>query len=235
MGRGGKDRVGHPLGPGGGRSIAAAGDPRCVRVELLRRPIRRPLGRCTAEVGSTRSRHRGGRDRPACGGGTGRAACAAAAPGAGWAGSGAGGAGRGRVRAAAGRHIAGGARGRLPGAPRRAGGADQPVPVRRPGNLRRRHCPDAGRAPVHPRRRITTAGRLATRHQLAWHELDALRACAELDRAEGRNGGWAAKADALHKRLVPPGLDPDPLGTVERLVAEQKAAEEADDENEGVE
>lgn len=33
--------------------------------------------------------------------------------------------------------------------------------------------------------------------------------------------GWAAKADALHKRLVPPGLDPDPLATVERLVAEQ--------------
>jgi tetratricopeptide (TPR) repeat protein len=75
--------------------------------------------------------------------------------------------------------------------------------------------------------------RLATRHQLAWHELDALRACAELDRAEGRNGGWAAQADALHKRLVPPGLDADPLATAERLVAEQKAAEEANDENEG--
>jgi tetratricopeptide (TPR) repeat protein len=75
--------------------------------------------------------------------------------------------------------------------------------------------------------------RLATRHQLAWHELDALRACAELDRAEGRNGGWAAQADVLHKRLVPPGLDADPLATVERLVAEQKAAGEANDENEG--
>src|SRR5215831_2634756 len=76
--------------------------------------------------------------------------------------------------------------------------------------------------------------RLATRHQLAWHELDALRAHAELDQAEGRNQGWAGKAEALHKRLVPPGLDADPLATVERLVAEQKAAEQADDgEDEG--
>jgi hypothetical protein len=30
----------------------------------------------------------------------------------------------------------------------------------------------------------------------------------------------------LRARLIPPGLDPDPLATVERLVAEQKAAEE---------
>jgi tetratricopeptide (TPR) repeat protein len=66
--------------------------------------------------------------------------------------------------------------------------------------------------------------RLATRHHLAWHELDALRAHTMLDQAEGINRGWAAKADALHARLVPPGLDPDPLATVERLVAEQKAA-----------
>jgi len=68
--------------------------------------------------------------------------------------------------------------------------------------------------------------RLATRHQLAWHELDALRAHAMLDQAGGTDRGWAAKADVLHRRLVPPGLDPDPLGTVERLVAAQKAAEQ---------
>jgi tetratricopeptide (TPR) repeat protein len=74
--------------------------------------------------------------------------------------------------------------------------------------------------------------RLATRHQLAWHEFGALRAHAELDRAEGVSRGWAAKADVLHKRLVPAGLDPDPLATVERLVAEQKAAEEAAGRNE---
>jgi hypothetical protein len=64
--------------------------------------------------------------------------------------------------------------------------------------------------------------RLAVRHQLAWHELDALRAHALLDQAEGIDRGWAAKADALHARLVPSGLDPDPLGTVERLVAAKK-------------
>ena len=69
------------------------------------------------------------------------------------------------------------------------------------------------------------AARLAARHQLPWCELDALRAHALLDQAEGVNRGWAAKADALYTRLVPPGLDPDPLGTVERLVAAQEAAE----------
>ncbi|HET7246120.1 MAG TPA: SIR2 family protein [Streptosporangiaceae bacterium] len=37
-------------------------------------------------------------------------------------------------------------------------------------------------------------------------------------------GTAAGKADALHARLVPPGLDPDPLATVEKLVAAQKAA-----------
>jgi tetratricopeptide (TPR) repeat protein len=69
--------------------------------------------------------------------------------------------------------------------------------------------------------------RLAIRHHLAWHELGALRAHAALDQAEGTDHGWAAQADALHARLVPPGLDPDPLATVERPVAAQKAAEQA--------
>jgi hypothetical protein len=75
--------------------------------------------------------------------------------------------------------------------------------------------------------------RLATRHQLAWHELDALRAHATLDRAEHADRDWAARAEALHARLVPPGLDPDPLATVERLVATQKAAEGNAKESEG--
>ena len=66
--------------------------------------------------------------------------------------------------------------------------------------------------------------RLATRHHLAWHEFDALQAHAALDEAEGIDHGWAGKALALHARLVPPGLDPDPLTTVERLVAEQESA-----------
>ena len=72
--------------------------------------------------------------------------------------------------------------------------------------------------------------RLATRHQLAWQELDALRAHAALNQAEGADRNWAAKARVLHARLVPPGLDPDPLATVERLVAAQKAAEDDDEE-----
>ena len=57
--------------------------------------------------------------------------------------------------------------------------------------------------------------RLAVRHHLAWAELDALRAHAELDRAESADHGWRASADDLHARLVPAGLDPDPLATVE--------------------
>jgi hypothetical protein len=66
--------------------------------------------------------------------------------------------------------------------------------------------------------------RLASRHHLPWHELGALRAQADLDHAEGTDRGWAAKAAALHARLVPPGLDPDPLATVEKQVKAQRAA-----------
>ncbi len=68
--------------------------------------------------------------------------------------------------------------------------------------------------------------RLAIRHNLPWHELGALRAHAALDHAEGIDRGWAAKANARQAALVPAGLDPDPLATVERLVATQKAADE---------
>ena len=60
--------------------------------------------------------------------------------------------------------------------------------------------------------------RLAVRHSLPWHELGALRAHAALDHAEHIDRGWAAQVDALHARLVPAGLDPDPLATIERLV-----------------
>jgi len=66
--------------------------------------------------------------------------------------------------------------------------------------------------------------RLAARHHLAWCELDALRAHAMLDQVEGTDHQWAAHADALNARLVPPGLDPDPLATVERHVAAEEAA-----------
>jgi hypothetical protein len=60
----------------------------------------------------------------------------------------------------------------------------------------------------------------------SWSELDALRAHALLDQAEGIDRGWAAKADARHAQLVPPGLDPDPLATVEALLTAQEAAEQ---------
>jgi hypothetical protein len=63
--------------------------------------------------------------------------------------------------------------------------------------------------------------RLATRHQLAWHELDALQAHASLDRAEHTDQEWAAKAHALHSRLIPQDMDPDPLATT---TARQAAA-----------
>jgi tetratricopeptide (TPR) repeat protein len=76
------------------------------------------------------------------------------------------------------------------------------------------------------------ARRLGIHHRLPWHELDALRAHAALDEAEGTSHGWAAQADRLQAELIPPGLDPDPLATVERLVEAEKASgDEADDDN----
>jgi hypothetical protein len=69
--------------------------------------------------------------------------------------------------------------------------------------------------------------RLATRHDLAWSELAALRAHAALDHAGPASNGWQSQADALYARLVPPGLDPDPLATVEQTVAAERAAAQA--------
>jgi tetratricopeptide (TPR) repeat protein len=67
------------------------------------------------------------------------------------------------------------------------------------------------------------ARRLAIRHHLPWHELDALTAHATLDEVEGTDHRWASQAGQLQAQLVPPGLDPNPLATVERLVEEEKA------------
>ena len=93
--------------------------------------------------------------------------------------------------------------------------------------------PDARDHLARGRDAAEAALRLATRHHLAWHELGALDAHAALDEAEGIDRGWARKARARHARLVPPGLDPDPLGTVERLVAEQQAAAGGDESDDG--
>jgi tetratricopeptide (TPR) repeat protein len=67
------------------------------------------------------------------------------------------------------------------------------------------------------------ARRLAVRRHLPWHELDALTAHAALDEAEGASHGWAAQAARLQAELILPGLDPNPLATVERLVEDEKA------------
>lgn len=65
--------------------------------------------------------------------------------------------------------------------------------------------------------------RLATGPEpLPWAELDAYRAHAQLDRAEGIDRGWAARADALQHRLVPAELDPDPLASIEAQVARDR-------------
>ena len=61
----------------------------------------------------------------------------------------------------------------------------------------------------------STALDLATTHNLPWSELEALRAHTALDQAEGTGNGWAARATALESRLIPPGLDRDPMRTIE--------------------
>ncbi len=76
------------------------------------------------------------------------------------------------------------------------------------------------------------ARRLAVRHHLPWHELDALAAHAILDDAEGTSHGWAAHARHLRAQLGPPGLDPDPLATIERLVKDEKASGDDEDRSE---
>jgi tetratricopeptide (TPR) repeat protein len=75
------------------------------------------------------------------------------------------------------------------------------------------------------------ARRLAIRHHLPWHELDALTAHATLDEAEGTSHDWAIRARQLHAQLVPPGLDPNPLATVERLVNDEKASQDGAGDN----
>ena len=75
------------------------------------------------------------------------------------------------------------------------------------------------------------ARRLAVRHHLPWHELDALTAHATLDQADGTSHDWSAQAEQLHAQLAPPGLDPDPMATVERLVKKEKISRDGAGDN----
>jgi len=63
--------------------------------------------------------------------------------------------------------------------------------------------------------------------RLPWLELDAARAHALLDRASGDDRAWSVQEQRLRARLVPPGLDPDPLTTNEAAVAAEAAQPEA--------
>jgi tetratricopeptide (TPR) repeat protein len=63
------------------------------------------------------------------------------------------------------------------------------------------------------------ARRLATGpHPLPWQLLAALHAHARLDQAEHTDHGFAAHITHLQHRLIPSGLDPDPLTTIEKQV-----------------
>jgi hypothetical protein len=75
---------------------------------------------------------------------------------------------------------------------------------------------DAGDAAL----RLTTGA-----DPLPWLELDALRALARLDEIEGLDHGHRRQAEFLHRRLVPDGLDPDPLATIEKELAAKRANE----------
>jgi tetratricopeptide (TPR) repeat protein len=66
------------------------------------------------------------------------------------------------------------------------------------------------------------AHRLAVRHRLPWHELDALDANTRLDTVASSNNGWADRAAVLRARLIPASLDPDPLATIERQIAVER-------------
>ena len=143
----------------GGRDRPAARGTRDVRVELLHRPLGRSLGPRPAGLGPAGPGRGRGRARSASGGGAGCAAEGAGAAGAGRAGGSPGRSGRRRVRAAAGRHPARGAGRHLPAARPWTGPAHLPVPVRRPGELRRDQRADAGGTAIHPGRGSRLAGR----------------------------------------------------------------------------
>jgi hypothetical protein len=64
--------------------------------------------------------------------------------------------------------------------------------------------------------------RRAVEHRLAWCELDALRAHSYIDQLTRADNDWSARAESLHSRLVPAGLEPDPLSAADRQLAEER-------------
>lgn len=104
------------------------------------------------------------------------------------------------------------------------------IAIAAPRNLIPAHCAAlTTRARLHAIEAAIAQGRadadaalnLATTHQLPWSELDALQAHAALDEAGNTDhSSWSTRATALHARLLPPGLDRDPLRTVERQATE---------------
>jgi hypothetical protein len=77
-----------------------------------------------------------------------------------------------------------------------------------------------------------SALRLSRRYGLARHELAALDAHTDLDHIEDHDYGWASQADTLRTQLTQPDLDPDPLTTIEQLVAAQRAREAEEEQDE---
>ena len=114
-------------------------------------------------------------------------------------------------------------RGLVPAQARRAG-RPRPYPRRpRPPPVTRTRC-----TPGPGRRRRRAAARRPAPAGLA-RTGRAARPRRRSTRPKGSTRAGPPRPDALYARLVPPGLDPDPLGTVERLVAAQKAAEAAEE------
>jgi hypothetical protein len=65
--------------------------------------------------------------------------------------------------------------------------------------------------------------RLATGpYPLPWQQLAALQAHAHIDQVAPTDHDWARHAEQLQQRLIPTGLDPDPLTTIEDQVRRER-------------
>ena len=103
--------------------------------------------------------------------------------------------------------------------PKRSPSPRAPRPDPRPGHRAGGRGP-AARRPGHrhqeyrcvaqSRDDADAAQRMAIRHHLPWHELDALTAQTALDQAEGTSNGWAAKAGICTPSWPHPASTPTP-------------------------